>query len=211
MLRVVGLEMSFRAGESITFPDFTADAGEWVLIDGASGAGKSTLLGLIGGLLQPSKGQVDFDGFVVSQQSQWARDRWRSRYVGLVPQRFHLVADLTALQNIQLAQWAAGVAVDEPKARHLLELVGLAGRSSQLPGQLSVGQSARLSIARAIANQPRLMLLDEPTANLDIETAQQVIQLLERVRLDFGATMIVATHDGRVATCIPGKARVYRL
>ena len=174
--------------------------GEFIAIVGPSGSGKSTLLQIIGLIDRPSQGNVLLDGQDVSALSDVERTRLRLGFLGFVFQRFHLLKDLTAVENVALPMEAAGVPPDERYARagELLRSVGLGERLRFRPSQLSGGQRQRVAIARALANDPRLILADEPTGELHSEDRANVIALLERFHRE-GHTIMVVTHDPSVA------------
>jgi len=174
--------------------------GDFVSIVGPSGSGKSTLLLMLGGMLSPSEGKVLLDGQSVYDLTSDGRARMRRQKVGFVFQTFNLVTYLSALQNVQIPLFLAGVATPEQEARAaaLLERVGLADRLDHKPSELSVGQQQRVALARMLANDPAIILADEPTGNLDPETSQQIIGFLEEFNAE-GRTIVMVTHDPRAA------------
>jgi len=171
--------------------------GEWLALMGPSGSGKTTLVNLIGCLDQPSAGAVRIDGTDVSSFSRRELTRFRAEKIGLVFQQFHLIPYLTALENVMLAQHFHSLA-DAQEARAALEQVGLADRATHLPAQLSGGEQQRVCIARALINDPRIILADEPTGNLDEENENAVMQLLQQAHAA-GRTIVMVTHDPAVA------------
>ncbi|MGZ8980794.1 MAG: ABC transporter ATP-binding protein [Burkholderiaceae bacterium] len=178
-------------------PDIALAAGEHCVLIGMSGSGKSTLLNIAAGILRPSEGEVALRG--ESLYSEPARsDRWRARRIGVVPQRLHLLASLSARDNVRLAQYLVGDAVDEVQADRLLHSLGLTSRSHAKPPELSAGEQQRVAIARAIVNRPQILLADEPTSSLDDDNAQSAVDLLFEAARLAGALLIVATHDRRV-------------
>lgn len=176
-------------------------AGEFVSLVGPSGSGKSTLLLMLGGMLSPSDGTVSLDGHSLYDLSSNERAALRKKYVGFVFQTFNLIPYLTALENVQVPLYLAGVEVDEQRRRaaELLEEVGLGQRLDHKPSELSVGQQQRVALARMLANNPSVILADEPTGNLDPETAEQVIDFLEQLNAQ-GRTIVMVTHDPRAAS-----------
>ena len=180
--------------------DLDVAPGETLAVTGPSGCGKSTLLHLLGGLDSPSAGQVWLDGQRTDRLTERARARMRRDSVGFVFQAFHLMDELTAVENVELPALLAGRAPRAARtlASELLERVGLADRAAFLPAALSGGQRQRVAIARALANQPAVVLADEPTGNLDSASTLDVLRLFESLH-EAGQTLIVVTHDSRIA------------
>ena len=176
------------------------DAGDYVAIVGPSGCGKSTLLNLLGAIDRPDSGRALLDGRDVGSLSDREATELRLRRIGFVFQRFHLLAALSARENVELPMAEAGVAKREraERARELLAYVGLAGRERHRPPQLSGGEQQRVAIARALANRPALILADEPTGELDARTGAEVAALFQRLNAD-GTTLVVVTHDEELA------------
>jgi putative ABC transport system ATP-binding protein len=177
----------------------TADAGDWIAIMGPSGSGKTTLLNILGCLDQASSGSVRINSVETSTLSRAELARFRAETVGFVFQQFHLIPHLTALENVMLAQYFHSM-TDEPEARRALDRVGLAQRARHLPSQLSGGEQQRVSIARALVNDPRIILADEPTGNLDAANEQIVLNLLADLHSQ-GRTILMVTHDEEVGRC----------
>ena len=177
------------------------DHGEYVAICGPSGCGKSTLLHILGCVDTPTSGTLMFDGRPVGALPDAERSTLRLRSIGFVFQRFFLLPMLTASENVEVPQAEAGVRRTERRRRtaELLEYVGLAHRADHRPAQLSGGEAQRVAIARALANRPRLLLADEPTGELDRATGEQIAALLDRVRAD-GTAVVVVTHDAVIAS-----------
>jgi ABC-type lipoprotein export system ATPase subunit len=178
---------------------------EFIALRGASGAGKSTLLHLLGGLDAPNAGDIWFDGENLSRMSQNARSRWRNEKVGFIFQAYHLLPELDALENVclpaRMARLSAGQA--EARGKELLARVGLALRLEHKPAELSGGEQQRVAIARALINQPELIIADEPTGNLDSKTGDEIMDLLMVLRAERNTTLVIATHDERVAARAP--------
>lgn len=174
--------------------------GDFVSIVGPSGSGKSTLLLMQGGMLSPSEGKILLEGQSVYDMTSDQRAQMRRQKVGFVFQTFNLVPYLSALQNVQVPLFLAGVqsAEQETRAAALLERVGLGDRFDHKPRELSVGQQQRVALARMLANDPAVILADEPTGNLDPETSQQIIGFLEEFNAE-GRTIVMVTHDPRAA------------
>jgi predicted ABC-type transport system involved in lysophospholipase L1 biosynthesis ATPase subunit len=172
---------------------------------GASGAGKSTLLHLLGGLDSPNDGEIWFDGRILAELPGWALTRFRSKKVGYVFQAYHLFPEMDALENVCLPARIARVpaAQAEAQGRELLCRVGLGERMEHKPFELSGGEQQRVAIARALINDPELVLADEPTGNLDSQTGMGIIELLCGLRLEQRTTLIIATHDSKVAERAP--------
>ena len=180
--------------------DLDVAAGETVAIMGPSGCGKSTLLHLLGGLDRPASGEVRLAGRRLDQMSERARARLRQDSVGFVVQAFHLMDELTAVENVELPALLAGrpARAARRRATELIERVGLAERARFLPAALSGGQRQRVAIARALANEPHVVLADEPTGNLDSAATLEVLRLFESLHAA-GQTLVIVTHDSRIA------------
>jgi putative ABC transport system ATP-binding protein len=174
---------------------------EFVAIVGPSGSGKSTLLNLMTGIDRPSTGRVVVDGRVISEMSENQLARWRGRYVGIVFQFFQLMPTLTALENVMLPMEFRGLFRGQrrQRAEASLERVGLRHLAHHLPSELSGGEQQRVAIARALANDPPLIIADEPTGNLDSVTGAQVIEILANLHRREGKTIVLVTHDPRLA------------
>ena len=172
--------------------------GEFVAIMGASGSGKTTLMNILTCLDTATEGQVFLDGIDAAALDEEGRRRFRAEKIGLVFQQFHLIPFLTALENIMLAQHYHSV-VDEAAARKVLEQVGLGHRVTHLPSQLSGGEQQRVCIARALVNKPGLVMLDEPTGNLDSHTAQGIQDLMLELSTSMRTAFLVVTHDMNLA------------
>jgi putative ABC transport system ATP-binding protein len=181
------------------------EPGEFVALEGPSGSGKTTLLQLLGALDRPSEGQVLFEGRDLAGLRDHDLAELRLRTFGFVFQQFNLIPTLTALQNVEagLAPTGARGAELRDRATTLLAEVGLADRAGHLPSQLSGGEQQRVAVARALATEPRVILADEPTGNLDTATGAEVIDLLAGLAAQHGATVIVATHDAGLAARAP--------
>lgn len=183
--------------------DVSIGRGELVSVMGPSGSGKSTLLHLLGGLDVPDAGSVELDGTVLSTMSDDDRTRVRQDRIGIVYQFFNLIPVLTARENVALPAVIAGRRPADHRARtgELLELVGLADHGDKLPSQLSGGQQQRVAVARALFAEPAVVLADEPTGNLDLETGAEILGLFVRARDELGQAMLMVTHDPRSAAC----------
>lgn len=179
--------------------------GEFLALRGASGAGKSTLLHLLGGLDRPTSGEIWFGSTNLQRLSENERSAQRNRRIGFVFQSYHLLPELDALENVCLPARVSrmAVAAAEARGRELLTRVGLKERMDHKPAELSGGEQQRVAIARALINQPELILADEPTGNLDTHTGEEIIDLLCDLRMERQTTLVIATHDSRVAERAP--------
>ncbi|WP_087021344.1 ABC transporter ATP-binding protein [Thaumasiovibrio subtropicus] len=175
------------------------ESGQSVAFVGVSGAGKSTLMTLLAGLDLPSDGRIELLGEPISTWDGEQRAQLRSHSVGFVFQSFLLIPTLTALENVVLPQMIKGERVDEARAKALLAEVGLAGRESHLPTQLSGGEQQRVALARAFMTRPKVLFADEPTGNLDQQTAATIIEKLFALNRDHGTTLVLVTHDPALA------------
>jgi ABC-type lipoprotein export system ATPase subunit len=185
--------------------NFSATRGEFVALQGASGAGKSTLLHLLGGLDTPNRGEIVFAGENVSKLSNPALAHLRNIKIGFVFQAYHLFPELNALENVSLPARMARMPVPEAmeRGRQLLKRVGLGERMEHRPTELSGGEQQRVAIARALVNNPEVILADEPTGNLDSHTGGEIMELLLSLRAERQTTLIIATHDSRIAARAP--------
>jgi lipoprotein-releasing system ATP-binding protein len=201
-----GVSRSFPSGDRIlevlTGVDLSLSAGEIVAVVGPSGSGKSTLLHCLGGLDRPTTGRVRIGGRDLSEVGDDELARVRSRQVGFVFQFHHLLPDFDALENVMLPMLIAGEApaAARERARALLGTVGLSERATHAPGELSGGEQQRVAVARALANGPAVVLADEPSGNLDAANSLALHDLLQRLRVEHGATFLVATHDPELAS-----------
>jgi putative ABC transport system ATP-binding protein len=193
-----------RGRETITIfdgLDMSIEAGDFVAIMGPSGSGKTTLLNLLGGVDQPSAGQIVFDGSRIDNLSENALAAWRARNVGFIFQFYNLMPMLSAERNVELPLLLTHL----PRARRrqsvatALKLVGLEDRARHLPKELSGGQQQRVAIARAVVSDPKLLLCDEPTGDLDRATADEILRMLALLNNDFGKTIVMVTHDPEAA------------
>jgi ABC-type lipoprotein export system ATPase subunit len=204
VLRALGVRRHYGHGEGLVRAvdrvDLAVAPGETVAVMGPSGCGKSTLLHLLGGLDRPSGGEVWLAGRRIDRMGERALARMRRSAVGFVFQAFHLMDELTAVENVELAALLAGRSprVARRRAVDLLERVGLADRAKFLPSALSGGQRQRVAIARALANEPLVVLADEPTGNLDSAATLDVLRLFDGLH-EAGQTLVVVTHDARIA------------
>ena len=210
MIRTRALRYLYPAGPELAFEDVDLAQGGSLLLQGPSGSGKSTWLALVAGLLTPTHGDIEVAGQSLAALSRGARDAWRARSVGFLPQKLHLSEALTVRGNLGLAFYAAGLRTDDARIDDALARLGVGELGGRKPSQLSGGQAQRVALARSILMQPKLLLADEPTASLDDEAAASSMALLRDVARDAGASLVVATHDARVRTAL-ADAQVYRL
>jgi putative ABC transport system ATP-binding protein len=197
VVQVEDLRKEFGNVRALDGVSFTVEAGEWIAIMGPSGSGKTTLINILGGLDAPTSGKAIVDGADVARLDEAGLTRFRAEKIGFIFQQFHLVPYLTAVENVMLAQYFHST-TDEKEAREALSRVGLADRTEHLPSQLSGGEQQRVAVARALINQPKLILADEPTGNLDEANEEIVLNLLRELHSE-GHTIIMVTHAPVIA------------
>jgi putative ABC transport system ATP-binding protein len=204
-LEVQGLRKSYHMGKvvvpALRGVSFEVKDGEFLTIFGPSGSGKSTLLHLMGGLDRPDEGRILIDGVDILELSDSKLAELRLNKIGFVFQFFNLLPRLTALRNVELPLAIAGVSEKEMTARaeQTLKLVGLEARENHRPAELSGGEQQRVAIARALTTNPKIILADEPTGNLDTKTGWEIVQLMKKLNVEEGQTFIVITHDPNIA------------
>jgi putative ABC transport system ATP-binding protein len=181
--------------------DLVIEDGEWLAVQGRTGHGKSTLLNLLGGLDRPTEGTVELDGTDLGALRETQLTRVRAESIGFIFQTFNLIPTLSAAENVEAALIPLGVGLADRRSRiaAALDSVGLADRSLHLPSELSGGQQQRVAIARALVKEPKVLLADEPTGNLDEDTRDEIIGLLERLWQERGLTLVLVTHDSSIA------------
>jgi putative ABC transport system ATP-binding protein len=205
VIQLVGVTKAYRKGgqELVVLDDLDMEVaiGEFLALMGPSGSGKSTILNLIGGLDEPDAGDVIVAGELISALSGEALSSWRARHIGYVFQAFNLIPVLTALENVELPLLLTPLSKSERReqARYALEIVGLSDRLDHRPKQLSGGQEQRVAIARAVAMDPTILLCDEPTGDLDRDSADQVLELLARLADEHQKTIVMVTHDQKAS------------
>lgn len=204
MLELVDVKKQFPqpGGGTLTvldIPKLTIAAGEQVVLIGRSGGGKSTLLHTIAGITKADGGKVIVNGYDIARLSEAGRDRFRAGTIGYVFQTFNLLGGFTALENVRLGMTFGNGRHDLPRAKHLLERVGLGDRMNYRPSQLSVGQQQRVAIARSLAGRPKLLLADEPTANIDPANQQTIIDLIRETCREEQVALLLVTHSMQVA------------
>ncbi|MBP87406.1 MAG: ABC transporter ATP-binding protein [Planctomycetaceae bacterium] len=204
MLQLENLKKSYREPDGgilpvLDVPNFAVVEGEQMVLLGRSGCGKTTLLHVIAGLSRADTGLIKLDGYDISGLSEAGRDRYRAAKLGYVFQTFNLLAGFSALENVQLGMTFARGKYQVARAKELLDRVGLSDRAHHKPNALSVGQQQRVAVARALANQPRLLLADEPTANVDPANQQNTIDLIRQTCSDEKIALILVTHATEVS------------
>ncbi len=205
MIQCAGVSKNYRRGPATITPleklDLTVPKGEFLALMGPSGSGKTTLLNLLSGIDSPTEGSLVIAGAELSKLSRSALTQWRSRHVGYIFQLYHLVPVLTAFENVELPLLLSPMSKRErhERVKAVLELVGLADRIHHTPSELSGGQEQRVAIARALVADPPLLVADEPTGDLDRESAAKILDLLRQLSREHGKTIVMVTHDPRAA------------
>lgn len=194
------IEREYRVGgnsiKAVDGVNFTIEKGTFTVVLGQSGAGKTTILNLLGGMDSPTKGTIQVDGQEISKMTEYQLTTYRRYKIGFVFQFYNLVPNLTALENVELAKEICSKSLD---AREMLTKVGLGNRMDNFPSQMSGGEQQRVSIARALAKNPQIVLCDEPTGALDSDTGHKVLTLIRDVARDLGKTVIIVTHNAPIA------------
>jgi len=205
MLEIVDLKKSYADPDGnrisiIDMPTLSISEGEQVVLRGESGGGKTTLLHLISGIVGADSGSIKLDGMELTKFSETGRDRIRAAKMGYVFQTFNLLPAFTALENVKLGMTFARKKMNLERAKELIERVGLADRMHYLPSQMSVGQQQRVAVARALANKPRLLLADEPTANVDPSNQDRIIELIQEVCREDNVAILMVTHSDEISS-----------
>lgn len=198
MIRSENLTFQYDTSKELTFPIIAIEKHQHTLLLGESGSGKTTLLHLLGGLSQPKSGNVWIDGADIYAMREQQRDLFRSKNMGFIFQDAHLLKNLTIEENILLAQYLAKEKQDRSAVKKILEKLQIADKAIRYPNQLSRGQLQRAAIARAVINNPKVLIADEPTAALDDSNTKYAIDLLLDIATNFEATLLIATHDTRI-------------
>ncbi|MEA1881684.1 MAG: ABC transporter ATP-binding protein [Candidatus Marinimicrobia bacterium] len=211
ILKAENISKSFRNGTKVlsVFTDVSMDieAGDLITIMGPSGAGKSTLLNILGTLDKPDSGSLILDGESVDSLSKNQIAKIRNTHFGFVFQFHHLLPEFTALENVLIPNQIAGNEGNRQNAEELLDFIGLAARMDHFPSQLSGGERLRVAVVRALMNDPKLVLADEPTGNLDLGNANRLVDLFQKINSDFNQAFVITTHNPEVATI--GNKRYY--
>ena len=194
------LTYRYANGPTLSFADLEVAQGDVLLLAGASGSGKSTWLALAAGMLAAGSGSITVAGQNLTQLDKRGSDAWRARTIGFLPQKLHLSQALSVHDNLALAQWAVGQKTDNELIAATLSALAVQDLAQRKPSQLSGGQAQRVALARAVLLQPKVILADEPTASLDDDAAAAALDLLHSTAQRLGATLVIATHDGRVKT-----------
>ena len=205
MYKLTGVTKDYQKGRATVHAlqgvDLVIEDGEWLAIQGPTGHGKTTLLQMLGGLDRPTSGVIEFDGHDLAQMRESQVTKIRASSIGFIFQTFNLIPTLSAQENVETALVPLGISTGERRARAMqsLEGVGLGDRAKHLPSELSGGQQQRVAIARALVKEPKVLLADEPTGNLDEGTRDEIIGLLEKLWREQQLTMVLITHDSTVA------------
>ncbi|MFN7122607.1 MAG: ABC transporter ATP-binding protein [Hydrogenophaga sp.] len=203
MIHSRGLQFAYPRAEPLRFADVSVAQGGTLLLRGPSGSGKSTWLALASGLLTPTAGEVVVNGQSVGVLTAAARDAWRARHIGFLPQKLHLSEALTVADNLGLVFFAAGLPLDKAAVAHALRALNIESLAARKPSQLSGGQAQRVALARALLLRPTVILADEPTASLDDAACAASLDLLRNCAGELNATLVIATHDARVMRALP--------
>ncbi len=198
MITTKNIKFSYSKEQEFVFPDLYCEAGNTILITGDSGKGKTTYLHILAGLLRPKSGEITIDTTNVLALSEKETDNFRGKNIGVVFQKSYFIAALTVLENLEMASWLATGKKNTNRAKKLLQQLDIENQASKLPSQLSIGQQQRVSIARALMNEPKVLLADEPTSSLDDKNAEKVIELLTFLSKEYKAALLIVTHDSRI-------------
>ncbi len=205
MLSTKNLSHSYKGTQAFNFPDLLCQPSETLLVIGQSGVGKSTLLHILAGILIPTKGEVLINDTSLYKQKTNALDTFRGQNIGMIFQKPHFVQAVSAVENLFLAQTMANKAKDTKRVHTLLDQLNISNRATAKTYQMSQGEQQRLSIARALVNNPKLILADEPTSALDDSNCNEVIQLLKHQAEAVNAALVIVTHDSRLKDIFPNQ------
>ena len=198
MISTKNITFSYNKNQTFIMPDLFCQAGSTILVTGNSGKGKTTYLHILAGLLKPNSGEIVIDNKEITHLKGSKADKFRGKNIGVVFQKSHFIASLSVLENLEMASWLATGKKHKVRAKELLQKLDIAEQAHKLPSQLSVGQQQRVSIARALMNEPKVLLADEPTSSLDDKNADNVIELLENLSKEYKTALIIVTHDNRI-------------
>lgn len=198
MISTKNITFSYNKDQTFIMPDLFCQAGSTILVTGNSGKGKTTYLHILAGLLKPKSGEIFIDNKEISHLKGSKADKFRGKNIGVVFQKSHFIASLSVLENLEMASWLATGKKHKIRAKELLQKLDIAEQAHKLPSLLSVGQQQRVSIARALMNEPKVLLADEPTSSLDDKNADNVIELLETLSKEYKTALIIVTHDNRI-------------
>ena len=198
MISTKNITFSYNKVQTFIMPDLFCQAGNTILVTGNSGKGKTTYLHILAGLLQPNSGEIMIDNKEITHLKGSKADKFRGKNIGVVFQKSHFIASLSVLENLEMASWLATGKKHKVRAKELLQKLDISEQAHKLPSQLSVGQQQRVSIARALMNEPKVLLADEPTSSLDDKNADNVIELLENLSKEYKTALIIVTHDNRI-------------
>ncbi|PHX62028.1 MAG: ABC transporter ATP-binding protein [Flavobacteriales bacterium] len=198
MISTKNITFSYNKEQTFIMPDLFCQAGSTILVTGNSGKGKTTYLHILAGLLQPNSGEIIIDNKVITHLKGSKADKFRGKNIGVVFQKSHFIASLSVVENLEMASWLATGKKHKIRAKELLQKLDISEQAHKLPSQLSVGQQQRVSIARALMNEPKVLLADEPTSSLDDKNADNVIELLETLSKEYKTALIIVTHDNRI-------------
>ena len=198
MISTKNITFSYNKDQNFIMPDLFCQAGSTVLVTGNSGKGKTTYLHILAGMLQPNSGEILIDNTDFTNLKGSKADKFRGKNIGVVFQKSHFIASLSVLENLEMASWLATGKKHTKRAKELLNKLDILEQAHKQPSQLSVGQQQRVSIARALINEPKVLLADEPTSSLDDKNTDNVIELLELLSKEYKAALIIVTHDSRI-------------
>jgi ABC-type lipoprotein export system ATPase subunit len=198
MISTKNITFSYNKDQNFIMPDLFCQAGSTILVTGNSGKGKTTYLHILAGMLQPNSGEILIDNTNFTNLKGSKADKFRGKNIGVVFQKSHFIASLSVLENLEMASWLATGKKNTKRAKELLRKLDILEQVHKQPSQLSVGQQQRVSIARALINEPKVLLADEPTSSLDDKNADNVIELLETLSKEYKAALIIVTHDNRI-------------
>ena len=198
MISTKNITFSYNKDQNFIMPDLFCQAGSTILVTGNSGKGKTTYLHILAGMLQPNSGEILIDNTDFTNLKGSKADKFRGKNIGVVFQKSHFIASLSVLENLEMASWLATGKKHTKRAKELLNKLDILEQAHKQPSQLSVGQQQRVSIARALMNEPKVLLADEPTSSLDDKNADNVIEILETLSKEYKTALIIVTHDNRI-------------